>query len=296
MKNVLNLKKITSMVVAFVILVLSVCLYSSKTSAANTAQTYSVFNATTGAFLRSYTLNALPAWNNSRGVIGTDDREVDWTKSGVVKINLFNTYFASGFVVDEHTIATAGHVAYDFSSHEANTIPEILLFNNNGNISLHATPVESHVPNAYISNESIDYALITVEEDLSDYACFNLGVAMDNIVNNNQSVSVTGFPKEVNGSVVNSLTNHCMYTGNGIITNIDQYNNNCFDYSVDTSNCNSGSPVYITESRCGYTYYTVIAIHTGGATDNNNNGLYNCGTRVTTNLLHFYNNNPNLNW
>lgn len=288
MKNVLNLKKITSIVVAFVVLALSVCLYSSNTSAANTAQTYSVYSATSGTFLRSYTLDSLPSGNNVRGVIGSDDRVIDWTKSGVVKITLTSGLFATGFVVGEHIIATAGHVVY------ANTIADILLFDNEGRNTLHATPVEFHVPNAYINNTVGDYALITVEEDLSDYACFYLGAAMDNIADNSQAVSVTGFPEYVNDIKVNSLTEHCMYTGNGVITAINELNE--LQYNADTSSSNSGGPVYITESRCGYTYYTVLAIHTGRAIDSNGNMVYCYGTRVTTDLLHFYNNNSNLNW
>ena len=50
---------------------------------------------------------------NARAVIGDDTRVVDFSKSGVVKINFTasngESYWGTGFVVDEHTIATAAH-------------------------------------------------------------------------------------------------------------------------------------------------------------------------------------------
>lgn len=51
----------------------------------------------------------------------------------------------------------------------------------------------------------------------------------------------------------------------------------------------------MTETRDGKTYYTVIAIHTHGFNDTTPN-QYNSGARVTTNLIHFYYNNPYLEW
>ncbi len=41
-------------------------------------------------------------------------------------------------------------------------------------------------------------------------------------------------------------------------------------------------------SHNGVDYYTVIGIHTTGA------GTFNAATRITTDLLHFYKNNPNI--
>ncbi|MCC8110152.1 MAG: hypothetical protein LIO74_00480 [Ruminococcus sp.] len=58
-------------------------------------------------------------------------------------------------------------------------------------------------------------------------------------------------------------------------------------YTADTSESNSGSPVYMITSFNGNVYYTVIAIHTTG-------GGYNSGVRITPTILHFCYNNPNL--
>lgn len=277
--KILNKKRISAVIVAAVMFIISLFAYSSNAMATNSSIAYTVCNAQTGAQLRTYTLDPLAEKVNTRSVIGTDERVIDWTKSGVVKIMNSNNYIGTGFVVGDHVIATAAHCVKGLK------ISEILLFNSDGSVSLHATPVEAHYPTNY-STDNLDYALITVEEDLSDYACFSLGVTLDSIGSSNQAVSVTGFPGDLN----NNHTQHTMYTGNGIILSADDEQ---LFYTADTGGGNSGGPVYVTESRCGYTYFTVIAIHAylphGGKEGNR-------GTRITTDEIHFYMNNPNLNW
>lgn len=138
------------------------------------------------------------------------------------------------------------------------------------------TDVESiHIRKNYIviKNLNYDYALITVEDDLSDYLCFNLGFALDNLKDQETDIYVTGFPGEDFGN---------MYTGFGNIVE-------CYDqrlkYNTDTTGGQSGSPVYTITTFQNKVYYTVIAIHTHSG---------NYGVRITTDVLHFYYNNPNL--
>lgn len=298
--NVVNVKKITAVAVAFLLMILSVSYSGNKSDAANTARAYRIFNAKTGVKIGSdYTLNALPAEDNSRSVIGDDERVIDWTKSGVVKLIGYGSgYYATstGFVVGDHTIATAAHCVYDYKKHEPIPVSKVLLFDKSGNVTLEATSVESHIPVAFINDVSdgnykatSDYALITVKEDLSAYACFNLGVSLDSFINSNSVVTVTGFPgewgKRGEEVTVNTDKKHMMYSGNGKICGGD---NSLMYYNTDASGGNSGGPVYITESAYGETYYTVVAIHTNG-------GSYqNRGTRITTDLIHFYKCNPNI--
>ncbi|MDE5569076.1 MAG: trypsin-like peptidase domain-containing protein [Ruminococcus sp.] len=213
---------------------------------------------------------------------------LDWTKSGVVEIASIGT----GFVVDEHTIATAAHCVYN------KKINKIYLFDNNSKLTLTlegSSIVEYHVPSVYVSSESADYdyALITVKEDLSDYMCFNLGTVTD-IKNLKSAVSITGFPGEIvtgDGTkpVNYSVSEHNMYTGNGHIYNSSDKR---LYYDVDTTSGNSGSPVYITEAYGNKVYYTVIAIHAYGQGSN----PYNSGTRITADLLKFFNGNTNLKY
>lgn len=294
--NVVNVKKITAVAVAFLLMILSVSYSGSKSDAANTARTYRIFNAKTGVKIGSdYTLDALPAEDNSRTVIGEDERVIDWTKSGVVKI-ITSTSLSTGFVVSDHVIATAAHCVHGYNkvNPKPKKISKILLFDTNGNVTLEATPVTTHVPVEFINNVTengyqaiSDYALITVKEDLSAYACFNLGLPLDSFVNSNSVVTVTGFPGEFNTNIT-----HMMYSGNGIMNGGD---NSFIHYNADMTPGDSGGPVYITESAYGRTYYTVVGINV--AYLDIANPEYNIGTRITTDLIHFYSgNNTNIKW
>lgn len=236
---------------------------------------------------RTYTLAAATSTSvQGRIVIGdTDSREVDFSKSGVVKL-IYGSSFGTGFVVDSHVIATAGHCA-------DNAIDSILLFDSDGNIALSATPVERHVPYDYKNTgyKYSDYGLITVEEDLTDYIQFNLGIALDQAVMNHQAVSVTGFPGKVQNITVNdSASKHKMYTGSGTLIDSD-FPEDCskfrLKYDADTTGGNSGGPVYVTTAYGGKTYYTAIAIHTTSG---------NSGVRLNRDVICFYLNNPNIQY
>lgn len=291
----INRNKIIAVMSAIVVFMVSMCTYSVEANATNINREYWVYNAQTGTYLRKYTLGALSDYNNTgntRDIIGIDDeRQPDWSKSGVCKI-ILSTGVGTGFVVDEHTIATAAHCVYkspDDTAGYGYRINTVLLYDTYGNISLQATPIEYHVFEKWVNGSTIDgfdYALITVEEDLSDYMCFNLGVMMDSFATTNTEIYVTGFPGLVMNEEGNLVAANGMYTGEGyLVDNLEFPSQLRIAYTNDTTSGNSGGPVYITETRGNYTYNTVIAVHTTGA------GTYNIGTRITTDLLHFYLNN-----
>lgn len=271
--NVVNVKKVTAVAIAFLMMILSVVYANSKSDAANTARKYRIFNAKTGVQIgNDYTLNALPPEDNSRAVIGDDERKEDYSKKGTVRLIMNDgeyVYCGSGFVVDSHTIATAAHCVFNLK------ISNIVLYDSDTKRSF-ASPVEYHVPVSYINGEkyNYDYALITVEQDLSDYLFYDLAVPLDNYRSN---VNVTGFPGDLG----------YMCTASGNVTNMNSYK---VFYDTDTNNGESGGPVYIEESFHNqyndFNCYSVIAIHTNGG---------NSGTRITTDLINFYKHNPNIN-
>jgi len=305
--KVLNAKRAVAVFMVVLMTILSLSYTSNnQTDAANTTRRYYVYNAKTGDYKRWYDLSPVDSSNNTRSVIGNEERIIDWTKSGVVKLISYGEgYYSigSGFVVGDHVIATAAHCAYNKENKKGTAISKILLFDTNGSVTLEATPIESNIPYDYKryadkndnNNATLyDYALITVKEDLSSYACFDLGAPLDSFNNSNSVVTVTGFPgkwgKPGEEVTVNTDTKHMMYSGNGKVSGGKE---EIIYYQTDTSGGNSGGPVYITESIPGYDpYYTVVAIHTFG-----NNGNGNHGTRITTDLIHFYSaNNKNLKW
>lgn len=288
-KSLFKGKKTVSVFIASTMLALTLTatMNMQVSAAVNTSQSYKVYNASNGSFVQSYTLSENPVMDRSKGVIGTDDRFVDFSKNGVVKI-VTRGGIGTGFVVDDHTIATAAHVLYN-----GNAVPvsHIYFFKQDGSIDMDITnPSYCHIPSTYTSNSYGDYALITVEQDLSEYANFNLGAPLDNFIRNESTVLTTGFPQKVNDKTVNTVDKHYMYTSAGSAVNKVIDESVQISYNNDTSGGNSGGPVYTSTLFNGKFYYTVVGIHTTGA------GSYNIATRMTTDLLHFYKNNPNIDY
>lgn len=292
--------KLFAVLVSVVVLFVTVfSLSSSKAEAGDITRKYNVYNATTGSYLRQYSLTV--AGNNTRRVIGNDDRVLDYTKNGVVKI-ITNRSCCTGFVVDDHTIATAAHCVKN------RRIQSILFFDQNGNNCMTITdPVEYHLPEEYIYRYSVDdeytfdccyydYALITVKQSLDDYSCFDFGMMTEQFPSMTSNVvSVSGFPGMVRGNRVNSYDLHALYTGTGNIMSCETDETGYVDliyYNVDTTNGDSGSPVYVTEQKNGKIYYTVIGIYVAESVDVEEN----IGAAFSPPVIKFFKGNTNINY
>lgn len=261
---------------------------------------YLVYNAQTGAFQRSYLLrvSGLDNSNNARQIIGENTQHQDWSNIGVAKIMCGEPnessydYLGTGFVVGPHTIATAAHVVFETETDIVRDISDIRLFDESGsNSSVSFTPVEVHLPLTYkvaSSHTNInDYALITIEEDLSDYMSFNLGAITDNAINNSLPITVVGFPGSSNG-MTNSGSVHQKALSEGIITSTAGADNDrIFTHNADVVAGNSGSPIYVVETVNGQSYNTVVGIHVN---------LGNTGVRFTPHILKFYKGNSNIQY
>lgn len=316
MKTVLLSKiRIISIVVAMVMIVGTICsLHTIPSNGTNTARSYKVFKASTAEEIGTYSLTVEHGEQPSpRAVIGNDDREIDWTKSGVVKICGYDkdgnpTSLATGFVVGKHAIATAAHVVTKYNFGGVSTpIPLycIKFFDEHGEVerilkaSAKKVNMTYHVPEAYL-NESApiyDYAVITVSYDLSEYQCFDLGYVRDSLIGSESSnVFVTGFPDEVGGNTVNTYDKDNMYTGKGKLLSPsvvrEDASNDLIYYDVDTSGGNSGGPIYIEETVRGKTFYTAIGSIVDG--DRTDPYTYNFGVRYNSDILKFYKGNPNI--
>ena len=313
MKTILKqLNKGIAILITVIMFVCSMNLGSSAdTYSVNTTRSYNVYDAKTGALIDEYTLepNSYPVSNsaNCRGVIGTDDRNNDTYISGVVRVDT-NWKIGSGFIVDDHVIATAAHCVWNGTSVTSRNnmlMHCIYIYDANGTKIRTISEddiVEVHVPRAYINNYSsssndpnpYDYALITVSDTLTDISvsadnpnekctCLDLGIMREEFKGSNQVVSATGFPDIVN----NIDVAYDMYTGTGNIL-ADQGgwdSSRLICHNIDTSSGNSGGPVYITTQYGGKEYRSVIGIVTC------TQGSYNVAVRMTTDLIHFYKNN-----
>lgn len=211
-----------------------------------------------------------------------DPRVVDWTKRPICKIMTSdnNSYLGTGFAVDDHTIATAAHCVCDPANGRGKAIGDIKFFSANGTESFDAEAIEIHVPAIYADEGHLsawDYALITISENLDNYYVpyLRLGVALEEAATNNVQVTVHGFPSIVNNGFVNTGSIHTAYSDTGEITNVTSR----YIYAdAYTSSGNSGSPIYVSETALGTTYYTAVGVWT-------NSGF---GQRFTPEHLRFY--------
>lgn len=308
MKAVKNFSiRTIAVVVSVIVFMVSVMSFSRFTAdAVYESRAYFKYEAQTGKRISGYYMLYAPENTASTyRLIDEDERVVDWSKSGVVKLlttevdgngNQINEQdCVTGFVIDNHTIATAAHCFYNFKDKCNYRVDSILFFDKSGNVSMEITdPVEYHIPRQYTTTEfsDCDYALITVSQNLRDYVQFNLGYVTDEF---RGEVSVTGFPKLRDDDyynkgeekeTLNNIENHQMYTGKGNV--IGFTTNDLVKYTNDTSRGNSGSPVYVTEELYGKEYYTVIAINVKPG-----DRTYNAGVRMTPEVLRFYKGNPN---
>lgn len=298
-------KKISAFFTAVILATASLCMPYSQVSAVNNneAMVYNIYSNVRGGSLKThYTLDASPVLTSSkeRKVLGDDTRQVDFSKNGVVKIITSEGGIGTGFIVDGNVIATAAHCVYskgNASSYNCGlTIEKIIIFNTDGSTAKTITNnvKEIHLPQKYIDSgagsNAYDYALITVGEDLSDYAIFNLGIMQNDFVKKSTNkIYTTGFPGIVKGNEVNTGEKHNAYTGSGEVCTYQYFDYSrqfCFDN--DVSGGDSGEPVYVKTTFDGETYYTVIGITTAEAEN------CNVANRISPTLLQFYKNNSNL--
>lgn len=266
-------------------------------------------------------------------VIGNDDRKYMTNQSefsGIVQILLREKTVpngptnqvacSTGFIVGDHQIATAAHCVYGpctqekdeyhFYSSPTTSKNEIYLYDKDGNkTGEKLTPVEVHVPLSYIEKcpeaydiknthhvVYCDYALITVEEDLSEYTHFSLGLIKDPYSSafSDANIYVSGLPLKVN---LNENTDWKIAKGCGkMYTGFKLYPNDVLYCTTDITDGDSGAPIYtITKYKAGnteYYDYTAIGILSGGS----DAGGFNFGVRMIPLIQRFYNSNPNFSY
>lgn len=243
---------------------------------------YDCVNKTTS----TYTLTANVQWLSledepmpTAGAI--DDRETS-TEKAVVIVGA-----GSGFIIDDHVIATAAHCVYNRGTAAFNDI-QIVVKDENSNYLGTLNPKEMHILTNYMTTSEpfkYDYALIYVDEDLSNYGKFDLGIPSTEFMTSNSEVFVSGFPSVVNHVSVSGIR----YNAVGNIMDIRDYNstliNHQIQYSTYTSGGDSGGPVYIKRTYNGQEQYIAVGIHSSGSDSTH------YGTRMTASLLRFYKNN-----
>lgn len=277
-------------------------LESSTTSREYMRYSYSTNTQLTNYFLTpSSPIQPLNTLNETDAIIdGFDSRYAAYGEENTGLVYL--TDHGTGFIVGDHEIATAAHCVYNKVFDEWYSMV-IQTYNSNGLLSsTYLTPKEVHIPKNYDTSHTpdsnkYDYALITVEEDLSNYIHFDLATSY-NVSEDDYSnipLFLTGCPETVNITGENPISNtiNRLYSEEGNV--LDQNYEFFLHYDIDSTTGDSGAPVYtITQNTHNNTVtynYTVLAIHHGGYT-----GSYNFGTIITKYQLQFYRNNPYISY
>ncbi len=308
--------RVLACLIAVSIFILSfICYPINNTNAFNKSTDYMYFDSSTNK-RDSYPLDLLSVDNNvnTRGGSVPENRVPDSDTSVVQLSHIYNNTpeYGTGFIIGSHLIATCAHVVYDRSNHKffaQDQIYNIIIKDENSNtiktISSNSSKMQFHVPLNYDNLtipdaiDSYDYALIYVEEDLSQYGIFEIGVVTNDFLNNHCEITTSGFPAQINYGGTAVLGTRYKSVGNAEMYISDDYflarklrfaSTNC------ASGGNSGGPAYFTYNNYnGQEENVVMGIVTGGTMDQTAQRYTGTsGVRITTNILHFFFNNNNI--
>jgi hypothetical protein len=215
----------------------------------------------------------------------------------------------TGSVIGKHQILVAAHevitVDHDGTPiFHTTCIPHAYKYLS-GSTVLEAslTPTYFHVPTPYIaavadehskSSSQWDYAIIEVSEDLEhlyfnntysnvNLGKFNLGLALDDAVNDEYQIHARAFPSVSNRSPEYPWTLGREYVyATGILAGCSPDGKNLTYSGLALSDGASGAGVCTTTAYSNTNYESIIGNYLGG------------GIRVTLPILHFASNNPNL--
>ncbi len=272
---------------------------TNAVTSTETRQYYKKINGSTAA-PTTYTLSQSVTENASVEPASVTPVTGTYTscETGIVKIIMNDSGFGTGFIVGDNIIATDAHCVYGSSGFYD---VDVILFDEDGDPTQTLSADELHIPVQYTTystgNAAYDYALIYVEEDLSDYPHFELGTVLaDTVLRDNVEVELTGFPVTANGSTMNSTTMHNLCTTDRTVYYINSVNgvddSVVIFQDVDSEIVNgfSGSPFYTTTSysvgSTSYTRFTAISMVRGPQSSNDAQGV-----RFTAPVIQFYKSN-----
>lgn len=283
MKEKILSLKIFAVISAIVVLVASISYYKPFESNALSQRTYLRYDySNPNSSPYQYTISVPDTYfdnTQSYSIFPPNNMVRDYNTS-VVRL----TSGGTGFIIGQNTIVTAAHCVYNNGLYNFN----IEIVGDNNQVLDVITPHCVHIPKKYVDSatdkDNYDYALIYVDEDLSDYGTFGMGICLDSYVNNQGNVTVSGFPGEYPPGY-NDSDYGIRFKAVGNITGKTE-NNLRLIYNADTAGGDSGGPVYVNESFVGtinsvnvsYDYNTVIAIHTRGD---------NSGVRINFDIMYF---------
>ncbi|MDE6520894.1 MAG: S1 family peptidase [Ruminococcus sp.] len=290
--------KMLAVVSAFVLLIISLTCYNSFDTNAGLSQRsylrydYKNPNAAPYQYTISVPDTVFENTPEPYTIFPPNDMVRDYDTS-VVRLSIGGT----GFIIGKHTIVTAGHCVYDINQKKFDNFTIDIVGNDNSAIKT-ITPHYVHVPKNFadltkyntMPDIQYDYALIYVEEDLSAYGMFNMGICLDKYIDDKGKVIVSGFPQKYPSNYNDSEYGLRFKASGNIISS--ENNGRNITYDADATNGDSGGPVYVNESyvdsRVSYDYNTVVAINVSQFV------AFNAGVRINFDILYFCYQNANL--
>lgn len=278
---------------------------------------YTVPNAETRTYYRhnckstdlasrdSYTL-AAPAFYGANSVLEYEDTDInlmaeirDQENTNVVQLEL-NGYVGSGFIVGSHIIATAAHCVYNKSENKFVNNVKVNIYNKDGivnasNLVHTSSAKELHVPQEYVnrndsSRDNYDYALIYVEDDLSEYGIWSMGIPIDEFMESNKQLITIGFT-DLGGNTYSRYYS----TGNVIAPADWGYEPDNIPYRIHSTSTSyggkSGGILYYKSDYNSTLAKSAVGVNTGSKPSTH----YSWANRITPTLLQFYKQNTQIN-
>lgn len=292
--------KLAALIIALVVAVVAFSAYGSSqnTNAAYSTRYYWRHDYS-NSDRSSYTQYSLSVEERSRMIIGSNDMVRD-SDTSVVSLSLTGNGLprvGSGFIVDKHVIATAAHCVYNKNFERFYDI-EVSVVGSDNEKLLTVTPTYAHISKDYVTTDydtnDYDYALLYVEEDLSMYGVFSLGIATENYVEDEGQVIVSGFPANYKPTYEGAAYGLRFKAAGNILSDLtDSYK---LRYDADTKSGVSGGPVYVEEGfsvtmngkQTYYEYQTVVGINVSEKDASYEGPDFNAGIRIDANHLKFY--------
>lgn len=274
---------------------------------ANEPRDYIKYNYSTGV-RTPYSLSAVPnspSKNNDLSEtlyepVRLDDYSPDNENNGVVLIKSNGNVIGSGFLVNEHVVATSANTVYGYGADlfETNVTVEIFYSNcstSQANRKTTVTPTYVHIPSDYISPSENDrnnynYALLYFPENLTlhsgysslkqEYGFFDFGCAVTAFDQSAENVTTSGYRINPDTNILSR------YLDDGTVVNFgDSDSGNLREYRLKTlGHCDYnqfGGIMYYRNP--GEIYKGAIAVTTGFG-----GGNTSWGTRITPTLIKFY--------
>ena len=232
----------------------------------------------------SYSLTTSITLNNGvnmTSIVEPNDMVRDYD-TAIVKLSNGN----SGFIVGDHIIATTADSDYNRTTSKFKSFT-VNIVGSGANVLATYSPRYVHIPTSYAYGSMVaehNYALVYIEEDLSQYGKLKMGEALDSYGNGNNPIIVSGFPTVYPDGYSNA-PDGIRFKALGSTTGATPY---YLYYNVDSTDSEFGGPVYAEEgvfiNNELEDYKTVIAIHSDS----------NKGIRINGNILKFYYTNNHL--